>query len=273
MVIQGPGWHSTGRAYSVRPRVKPQQRFSGFSTSLPITSRLLDFREMLKAAIVTRFLIGLLRIEENIPTAKRKPQLSQEAKYTSFYERVFMEAFGVPFHVFNLYAFQDIFAKLFQDSFLKLPLNNLLNQNIPKPYRKTVENAMQEVYRSHKNLVARQVYGGKLASGIPLNGAFGAVKRKLVDELKDPKLAQGLDNLLVKYQRRIAFSSAGALALAVIISAYLSGYVLQWLNDNVVAKRVIPWVLKNTGVQQLPPNLPVQPAQNLPPLAERTFKV
>lgn len=232
----------------------------------PITSRLLDPKEMLKAAIITRMGIAFLRLEENIPTEKRKPHLTREQKYASFFERVFMEPIGVLVQALCIYALQDPIARIIERSrYLRLPFVQNLNSEalgkLSKLQRKAIDGAIKEVYapgnlKTAKNILASQIFDRDRVSA-----KVGEVTRTVAQRLGKVKtgdlpkeVTQALSKLLMGYQRKLWWASAITLATGVISSAVLTGYVMQWANDNVVSKRIIPWVNRKLGISLTPGN-------------------
>lgn len=243
--------------------------------ALPIASRMLKPRELLIAGALTRMGIGLLRMEENLPTAKRKPELPKDQKWASLFERIFIEGFGVPLHVLSVYLFQEPVAKLLEGSkHLRLPsAESLKGTSLSVPERKAIAEAMQQAYaqpgsRTPHGIIARQIYERQRHMA-----SIGDIRRQVAKaitgqpqiEKLPSRVAAGLNTALMGFQRKLWVSSAATLGFGILSSAILTGYVLQWLNDYPVSKKAIPWLLRtfklqdNVSAGQLPGASPQVP--------------
>lgn len=228
---------------------------------------------------LTRLGIGLLRIEENIPTANRKPKLTREQKYSALFERIFMEAVGVPFHLVSLYFPQDMAAKFLErSSYLAIPRAEQL-KHLPKSTVDILNKAIRSAYaakgsKTPTGIIAKQIYErGKLTS------MFAAARHEVAHVLRHDKKAQetaisGLTKILMPFNQRVWMASAGTLSLGVLISAFLSGYAMQWLNDHVVSKKIIPVLLQKLGIASDTPVRQVFMPGPIPTHeAQRTFRM
>lgn len=241
-------------------------RLGGINSVLPIASRMWNPGELIKAAVFTRIGIGLLRLEENIPTAKRKPHLTKEQKYASFFERVFMEVFGVGLQVFSIYSLQEPVSRLFESvGYLRSPsiknLESSFARNLTREQKNAINKAFHNVYASSvskhpKGIIAKQIFHKNSVIAKP-----GEVKRiiaKLLgfNDIKSlPKHVLDASNRLIGgYHRKLWVASAVTLGTGVVASALLTGYLMQWLNDSVVAKKIIPWINQKIGISSSKPD-------------------
>ncbi len=249
--------------------------------ALPIASRVFKPRELLAAGILTRMGSGLLRIEENIPTANRKPLLTREEKYSSLFERIFMEPIGIIFQGLTLYFTQEGVSKALENStFLKPPTAKSLHE-LPIAQRNYITKAIKTVYApgpttSPTGVIAKQIYDRTTALS-----KVGNVKRLVANYMGKrginflpQNVIDGVDKLLMGYQRKLWVASAATLGIGVLTSAICSGYILQWLNDHVISKKVNPLLLKKFGVTSTSPSQKVFLPGPLPVNVEqRTFRI
>lgn len=257
---------------------------NSFRQAMPIASRMLNPRELLITGVLTRMGVGLLRIEENFPTARRKPQLTREQKFASFFERIFMEAIGVPFQVMTMYLLQEPMATLFEKSrFLQLPTSADFRKepfNV-RAHRHAIIDAIRSTYNPQgvgypRGIIAKQIYerDAMLAKVGDVKRAYArAMGKRGIQEI--PKEVIGsINRLLMGYHRRLWIASVVTLGVGILGSAVLSGYVLQWLNDYPVSKTIIPWFQRQFGIS---PKIPYRQVFLPGPLpaddAQRTFRL
>lgn len=220
--------------------MKPLQIINNY---LPIVYRGLQPLELLKSLIITRFISGILRVEQNVPKAKRKPEHTQAEKYASLIERCFMELIGVPMHAICVYLFMEPFSALFERTALRLP--NLAKQFIPNHQTDVLNYLKGTIFgtKAHPHgLIAEQMF-----KPLRLRNELAQIRSKAPQALQEP-----LKKFLESFQKRLWVSSAAALFLGVLGSAFVTGYVLQKANDKLVATRLTPWMERKMGL--LPPN-------------------
>lgn len=242
-------------------------RFNSGYTALPIMQQAFGVRQLLLTCALARMGTGLIRIGVNWHAARNNPRLSRQEKASSTLERVFMEGVGVPFHLSSLYFIQDVTAKLFERlGFLKRPTALGLSQLTAKQ-QQVINNVLakkifpENTPKPH-GVIAQQIYH----PDVFLKQA-AEVKGELAKALRVKTLPQQVANnvewLLKRYHTRLTMATAGTIGAAVLVSAYLSGYFMQWMNDTVIARRVIPWILRVTGIS----------APSSQDQAERTFRI
>lgn len=219
----------------------------------PIASRVVDVPTLLLTGVATRMVIGLARIERNRPSQNQNPNLTRQQKFTALFERIFIEAIGVPAQVISMYAFQEGMAKLFEASkFLKLPF---IPQNVrlPEVEKKALRHAIQSVYNPHhlqtsQGMINKALYNGSEMKLLATRTRKAAAEALPAGSKLSQKAIQALNEALTHYHRRVAISSASALGVGVVASAVLTGYFMQWFNDQVVSKRIIPNLLGKLGI-------------------------
>lgn len=252
--------------------------WSSLQRGLPILTRLAEPRELLKAAILTRMGIGVLRIEENLPLAGRKPNMSREQKYASLFERIFVECFGVALHVLSIYGLQEPVSKLLERSkFLKPPDETVLKEITDPEVRQTVSRAFQRVYAPNKHGIPHGIVANQLYDQSKMVQKVARVKEfvgKSLGKGFTPEVRDIVTKHLMSYQRKLWVGSVATLGAGILASAYLSGYVLQWLNDNPVSKVAIPAILRK---MKIAPNVHIPEAYIAGPLPidedHRTFRI
>jgi hypothetical protein len=194
---------------------------------------------------------GLLRIEENVPTENRKPQLSKEQKWASLCERIFMEAIGVPFHVLTLYFLQEPVSKLFERSpFLKPPkVTGLLGE--AKVHQKAINTILRRAYAPNLASIPHGIVAKQIYNRADLVQKVANVRSLIAEKLGSaftPQVKAAVNASLMNYQRRLWVAAAATIGVGVVGAAWLSGYVLQLLNDTLVSKKVIPAILDWCGL-------------------------
>jgi hypothetical protein len=234
---------------------------------------------LLKAAIFTRIGIGVVRILETYPTQGHNPRMNWVDKWRAFWERTFIEVVGVASQVLLLYAPLEAVGGLLESKLLGKALGKIAAQ-LPKNQQQAVNSLLQGAFNPYhapypKGIVAERLFKSQ---------TFKEAATRVTDEIAkllagSPRKNQVLAELL-QFQKKVTFSAAGSLLLGVLSSAFLSGFALQWVNDNLFSPKVVPWLLRITGVtppvaQPLSP-VPLPPAAmaaELPPLSQRTFRM
>ncbi len=218
---------------------------------MPATARSLSIIQLIKATFITRVIIGLLRVEENFPTAKRKPGLTKEQKYSSFFERIFVEFFGMASQILGLYFAQDAAAKLLSrfGSMTRVPgVGKCSSQELQKALAGHLDPELLH------NLVFTKIYEpGKLTNAI----------HSVVEELGE-KSGDAI-KAFAKFDGKLQGAAMISLAIGVTASALTSGFLTQWLNDNVYSKHVVPKLLHlfHISSEKKPVSLPQNTAESL----------
>lgn len=226
---------------------------------------------LLKTAIFTRIGIGVVRILETYPTDGHNPRLSRVDKWRAFWERAFIEVVGIASQVLLLYGPLEAAGHLLEAKLLKKGLRSV-GASLPQAQRYEAQRLLKGTFHL-QGLVADRLFHGH-AFQEAADRVTAALSKQLADS---PHKATVLGELL-SFQKKTTFATVGALAFGVLCSAVGSGLVLQWLNDNLFSPKVVPWLLRVTGVAR--PSVPT-PAPALlpramleaPPLPQRTFRV
>lgn len=214
----------------------------------PVTSRL-TFPEMVKGAIVTRAAVSAARLRMTWKAPNEG--FTKEQKSASFLERCFMEPMGVLVQVLMLYLTQDAVGQaLGKTSWFKLPTaDSFKHLGLKAHERSEIAKTIGEVYNGIKtpDMLAKMQYEAKAMAQMPHTVSTLLESRIHPDRLKTVQKAVS-QVLEAGFHQRLKFATAGMLGLGVLSSAYFSGSLMQWLNDNVVAHRLIPWINQKLGL-------------------------
>ena len=220
--------------------------------ALPHTSRIIDPKFVIPGAILTRVGIGALRIEENLPIASRKPEDTRYQRWSSFLQRVWIEMVGVPAQFLSLLLSQDVMAALFERTgALRLPnAAKALHGQAPHEVA-AIDAAIQSVYKSPVGLIAKQTF-----KRTEMNHHVALVKEAVAKTLGSgtidalsPAVKANIDKILMPFHKRLWWTSTLALSVGVLWSAYFSGAIFQWLNDNPISKKLIPRMTSMMGIE------------------------
>jgi hypothetical protein len=255
-------YNQTNRA---TPGLRQTPRFSGgFAAALPMTRRILSIRELLKAAILTRLGVSAIRIYLNYPRASnQKTGESRQKQFSAFFERVFIEIFGVGVQTASLYITTDLVGKLLEGSRFLLPPVVRGLKNLSAPERKAMKDVIDKDYAS--GIIKKQLFD-------PEDLVVTVNKLRKIVGVAKPKTLESLNKILMGYHHRLWITSAITLATGIISSAYFSGALTQSLNDNIVSEKMIPWLIRKLGLsdnrqdasRQASAYYPVQPTLPAP---------
>ncbi len=118
---------------------------------------------LLLTAVLTRMVIGLMRINENRPVKNKDPNLTQNQKRQAFLERFFVEFGGTAAYIGALHLGQDVMAKVFEHTSSKLDLN-ALQLPYPEPHG-CPPHGLSRAEIDHINLGMKEVFGKVQADG------------------------------------------------------------------------------------------------------------
>lgn len=220
--------------------------------ALPHTVRIIDPKFVIPGAILTRVGIGALRIEENLPFASRKPEDTRYQRWSAFFQRVWIEMVGVPAQFLSLLLSQDAMAALTERTgFLRLPNAAKALPGQAAHEVAAIDAAIQSVYKSPVGLIAKQTFKRN-----DMNHHVALVKEAVSKTLGagtieslSPAIKANIDKVLIPFHKRLWWTSTLALSVGVLWSAYFSGAIFQWLNDNPISKKLIPRLTSMMGVE------------------------
>ncbi|MDX2085975.1 MAG: hypothetical protein SFZ03_11370 [Candidatus Melainabacteria bacterium] len=233
---------------------------------------------LIKSAMLTRSLVGVLRIIADTPAWNPNP-VPKRDKIRNQLERVFIEVVGTMGGFFSLQICQDVTAKALEAFRPRLApralLEDLLKSGTPKPVLQAVENSLSHVFETKDlgttrgSLFAR-VYGRATLSD------FADHFAKTLQQPEWFRIEQGhgvgrLAPEVNRYFARINRAGSAVVATGLLVGAYLSGTVLQTLNDrwfrNGLEKRWADWILRREGESPMEEaSAEVAPAPSFTPL-------
>lgn len=240
---------------------------SGLASRLPHTSKLLDVRYLLGAAILSRLAVGLSRCIVDFPwsaagrlrAAKNEPispgsEETVSDRFKSFEERCFMEMLGTPVHVLSLQLTQDGVSKLLEKTpWLKAPHIEQVKKlaNLSGPEAEVIGQALKEINPTH--VLARAIYKPKELTG-QLNQVMAKTLEGFQSQLGKKSIPKAVEQAVSKtiwgWQQRILGGSALCLMSGVLASALFSGIIWQRINDGILSKRVIPFFNRLMGMNR-----------------------
>ena len=233
---------------------------------LPHTSRLLDVRYLLGAAILSRLAVGVARCIVDIPKKSTTPSLSPQSRgmgrpqgethkdqVHSFEERVFMEMLGVPAHVTSMQLIQDGVSHLLQKTrFLKPPSLASVEKltALSATEKQVVGDVLNRFAQTAKHPIADTIYSPK-AMMASLNGVYddvlaglnklGGTQGKTVKALSTP-LKNALTQSVHGWHQRALAGSGITLLAGLLGGALFAGMIWQRISDGVFSKGVIPFL-------------------------------
>src|SRR5690606_15671729 len=75
-----------------------------------------NVRYLAESAVITRLMVGLVRVNENKPSKLKDPELTPRDKKKAVWERAFVEIIGTLGYLLVLHGGQDLTAKIFEAS-------------------------------------------------------------------------------------------------------------------------------------------------------------
>jgi hypothetical protein len=230
-----------------------------FRQHYPIASKMLVREELIKGAILTRFMVGLARVHINIPRNDKKVELTKAQKFQSFLERVFIEIVNIPVQVATMFFTQEFMARFLETSRFCAPPSTRELAALAKKYRgethtaqelNAVARAIGEQFKNRRGLIAQKIYDeAKLRQR--LQPVRNNVLQNLVNTanrgFSASRVSQLTDDALAKYFSRIRSASALALGSGMLTGAIISGYVLQTLNDKYYSTKVFWCIAQASG--------------------------
>jgi len=220
---------------------------------LPITSKLTHLPYLAASAVVTRLGVVGARLFVDHPANNKTDFYSREEKYNAFFERLDVELFGTIGYNLAIHLTMDAVAKL-QESRLEIPAARGLHANVD--IDRQLRNAFLDCYAGkaikgkrpgNTQLIYRAIFGDanrsslKAAWKIILNEhGYKGIPRKEAITAAFSKV----DPFIKALDKRCS----GTWAAGIIMGALFGGVLLQWFNDNVYAKHVVPVLNRAMGI-------------------------
>ena len=210
---------------------------------------------LVQGAILSRLLIGLLRVAADAP-ALNPNLVPEEDKWNTFLERTFMEAFGTLGTFVALQAGQDIAAKAIESGWKGIHPNTLLeglthqakSLKLSTNELEQIGQALQKTFHSSDLSKASNILAKKL---------YDTGKGELVDferHLANQTLMNKIHLPVHMFFRKANWAGLGVLATGMVASVVFSGPIWQALNDTLVRNRLIPSILKRFRKEAVSPS-------------------
>lgn len=248
------------------------ESMKAFEASCPIASRVFKRDEIIKGAILTRFVVAFARVYVNVPKAETKVDLTRSQKYQSFFERIFMEVFGSILQVGTLFFSQEFISQMLERTgFCNAPsaakIKAFARQFHPEIVKTTPAEALDrgtkaiafvlnDLYRDTKGSIAKKLTNPsamrKLADDIDLKvlqqlSQFVATNKPM-PRGSLAKLHQLTQTALNQHLFRLRQAGLLTLGVGVLSAAIVAGYVNQKLNDTVFSNKIVPSLLRTFGI-------------------------
>lgn len=202
----------------------------------PITAKLKpvsaeNVRYLAETAVLTRLMIGAVRVYQNKPNRNQDPDVSQLDKRKTFLERVFVELVGTLGYLLVLHGGQDITAKLLEST-KRYDVNHFVRNaewfsNLSDREQKRFLQGVNEVFGEKWGRMERVLFGPGRQNGNMLN----ALKK----QLNNPRLFAKVEEGMTPYVHRLNRAASASVLGGVALSALFGGLVIQWVNDRLVS--------------------------------------
>ncbi len=218
------------------------------------------------SAVITRLTVAGIRVWENQPEKNNNPEYNKVDKFSTLWERIFIEIFGTVGYMITMHVAWDMMANLYERN-LKLPLMETagkiksfvgMTEAESLDIAQKVNKALKEVYgESEKGvgLIDRAIFGpspNKQATRKNLLNAFERLNIKnpeVIKEIMGELKASGtIENFISELNKKCTKT----MIVGVLLGAIFGGVVIQYVNDRLFSPYFVPFVNKILGVSNKP---------------------
>ncbi|MDX2084661.1 MAG: hypothetical protein SFZ03_04660 [Candidatus Melainabacteria bacterium] len=211
---------------------------------------------LLSSAIILRTLVGVARTLMDLPQINPKPNLPEEEKFGTFFERINMELVGTLGYMGVLHVCQDV-SRWALEHIPALRPQHFLDDLLSR-YRERLPNAAAVLTKGvdaafgvqDAGILKRVVYD--TPNIFRTQGTHSLYAAQQFLQKQATHTGDTVWNLVkddfVRYQNRLMLPAFGMVLTGVAAAAYFGGYLMQLFNDRVVGQSIVPALNRLFGV-------------------------
>ncbi len=233
----------------------------------PLESR--NWLYLASSAVITRFAVAGIRVWENQPEKNKNPEYNRVDKYSSLWERTFIEPIGTAGYMMTMHAGMDAMAHYFERN-IKRPLFDTTKEKVKAFAGMTQEESIKVLEKA--NQAIKKIYGeSPTGKGIIDRALFGpspalrATRKNLLTQLEktgvDIRNTAILDRIMGSMKKPgtlehfitdVNLKCAKTIGVGILLGAVFGGVVIQWVNDRVFSPYMVPFINKILGISNKP---------------------